>query len=371
MEKAELTLGELLGEFPSLFEAHNALTDGELQFFCQKASDVAHASPHDLLFIPDLATLRAIPEKARPCAAIVSSTISVEDLKIAKGLGIHFLRSKYVPISMAKIKSAHFAVSPSAGGQNKAGSGYIHSTAVVHPDAKISPSARVEAYAVIEKDCTIGERTWVGPHAHLQWGTTVGSDTHIWSHVFIGYQTSIGSRCQIRPHAVIGSEGYGFTFSKEHGHLRIPQTGCVIIEDDVEIGTFNSVDRATFHETRIGKGTKFDAHVHIAHNCQIGKHVLAAGDAMVAGSSTLGDYCVLGGSARVTDHVHVPAQTQIGGLGVVSKSVEKPGAYGGYPLQPVKDYLRTTATLLSLTRMRKEVDRILQHLGLESDRGKE
>jgi UDP-3-O-[3-hydroxymyristoyl] glucosamine N-acyltransferase len=357
-----LTLQKLQAEVPELLLPLDSLQDGEPTFTIECTADLKRAQPRCLLFIPDADGLSSIPDSALPCAALIPAKISESARAAARARGLHLVRANNLQLSLALIKQRYFDWTPFR--QNAPG---VHASAVIHPSAKISSTALVAAGAVIEAGCTVGERGWIGPNVHLSEGVQIGDDTWIWSNVFVGPFSQIGRRCRVHPNSVIGSEGYGFSFDPKLGHLRIPQTGIVVIEDDVEVGSLNTIDRAAFAETRVKRGTKLDAHVHIAHNCTVGQHVIMAGDAMIAGSVTLGDYVVMGGSARVTDHVSIPNQTQLGGLSVATKNLEKGGAYAGYPLQPVKDSMRTTANLLHLTRIRKEVDRILKHLGLGTE----
>lgn len=357
-----LTLQKLQSAFSELLLPLDPSQDGDGTFPIEGTADSKSALPRSVLFIPDAESLSAIPDLAIPCAAVVPAKMPESVRTAARARGIHLIRSQNLQLSLALIKQRYFDWSPAR--QTPAG---VHPSAVVHEKAKVSRSAMIAAGAVVDAGCVVGDRCWVGPNVHLSEGTQVGEDTWIWSNVFVGPHTQIGRRCRIRPNSVIGSEGYGFSFDPKLGHVRIPQTGIVVIEDDVEIGSLNTIDRAAFAETRVKRGAKLDAHIHIAHNCTIGQHVIMAGDAMVAGSSTLGDYVVMGGSARVTDHVNIPNQTQLGGLSVARKSLEQSGAYAGNPLQSVKDSLRTTANLIHLTRLRKEVERILKHLGLETE----
>ncbi|MBX9769071.1 MAG: UDP-3-O-(3-hydroxymyristoyl)glucosamine N-acyltransferase, partial [Bdellovibrionales bacterium] len=169
----------------------------------------------------------------------------------------------------------------------------------------------------------------------------------------------------VQPHSTIGSPGFGFATDQQGLHHPIPQIGFVQIDSDVSIGANCAIDRGTFGPTRIGSGTKIDNFAHIAHNCEIGKNCMITAGIIIAGSSKLGDWVVTGGSVRITDHVEIASKVQLGGNSAVTKDVPTAGAYGGHPLQPLKEYLRTTSSLPHLPEIRKTLNRILEKLNLE------
>ncbi len=187
----------------------------------------------------------------------------------------------------------------------------------------------------------------------IERGARIGADTLLHAQVFVGWGCQVGARCEIHPHTTLGSDGYSYAHDEQGNHYKIPQVGIVVIEDDVEIGANCAIDRAAFDTTRIGSGTKLDNLCHIAHNCQIGRNVLLTAGFFVAGSSTIGDNFICGGRSTVTDHVKICANVQVAGLCAITKSITEPGAYGGHPLQPMKHYLRTTASLPHLPEIRK------------------
>lgn len=228
----------------------------------------------------------------------------------------------------------------------------VDQTAEVHPEAYLSPGV------VIGPRSKIGKGTWIGANTVINNDVEIGENCTIHELVSIGSRTIIGDRSIIRPHTTIGGEGFGFAQTPEGKHLRIPQMGRVVLENDVEIGANCTVDRAAFSETRIGQGTKIDNISHIAHNCQIGQHCLLTGGFMVAGSSNLGNHVMTGGRVTVTDHVTVAAQVMIAGLSAVSKDITEKGTYGGHPLQNLQDYFKTTASLPKLPTLRREVTRL-------------
>lgn len=153
---------------------------------------------------------------------------------------------------------------------------------------------------------------------------------------------------------MIGGDGFGFSWDGVK-HCKIPQLGRVVIEDDVEIGCNSCVDRATLGETRVGKGTKIDNLVQVAHNTDIGAHVILVSQAGVAGSSTVGNGAVIAGQAAVSDHVNVGAGARVGGQSGVTKDVSPGATVFGTPARPIKDTMRELASLSQLPALRRQI----------------
>lgn len=230
-----------------------------------------------------------------------------------------------------------------------------------------TPSPLVSAHAHIHPTAQIGARTRIEAGVSIGAGARIGDDCHLHANVVIEDFCEVGHRCVLHAGTVIGSDGFGFTTDPQGRHHKIPQIGIVVLEDDVEMGANCAVDRATLGETRIGQGTKFDNLCHIAHNVKIGKHGLFAGGAMVAGSTTIGDHFMIGGGSLVTDHVTICDRVIIGGKAGVTKNITKPGAYTGYPLEPMKDALRTIQNLSHLTEMRQQLKQVAKRLGIPDE----
>ena len=241
----------------------------------------------------------------------------------------------------------------------------VHATAQIHPTAKLGKNVAIDAFAVIGADAHIGDHCLIGAHTVVESGAKIGASTILHPHVFIGASSELGQSCEVHPHTSIGSDGFGFAQSPDGKRHKIPQLGKVILENFVEVGSGCAIDRATLSETRIGEGSKFDNHCHVAHNCTIGKHNVFAAGFMIAGSSQIGDGCSFGGGCVVADHVKIGNQCHFGGLSGVHNDVLQPGVYAGYPLQPLKDNMRTMANLVRLTEMRKQLAQVQKHLKLD------
>lgn len=244
----------------------------------------------------------------------------------------------------------------------------IHPTAQVHKSAKLGKNVEIGAYCVIGQNAKIGDNCRIHSHVVIEHNTTIGTDSVILPHVFIGSATQIGNRCEIKPNTTIASEGYGFAHDEKNNHYRIPQRGIVVLEDDVYVGSNCTIDRATFEETRIGQGTKLDNMIHIAHNCKFGKNGLFAGGSIIAGSTVIGDNIMVGGDVAMSGHLNICDNVQIGGRSGITGDVKKPGPYSGYPLEPLKDSLKTLMALKHVSSLIKDVRRIKKHLNLSSDK---
>lgn len=189
---------------------------------------------------------------------------------------------------------------------------------------------------------------------------SIGADVTLHAQVFIGHKSSIGNRVELHAGVKIGADGYAYVTQKNGQHLKIPQVGVVVIEDDVEIGANSCIDRAALETTRIGAGTKIDNLVHIAHNCQIGKNCLITAGFMTGGSSHFGDGMIAGGHVTVKDHTHIGSGVILGGFSCVTGDLTEPGLYSGYPARPIAEAFRILATQAYLPEMRKMLKKLIR-----------
>jgi UDP-3-O-[3-hydroxymyristoyl] glucosamine N-acyltransferase len=339
------TCKDLLREFPQYLDSCMA---NESATFSEIAA-AERAGPRSLVFASNKKFLESA--LSGQASVVITSNKIWNDSLNAGNKGI--LLSSNVSLAQAAISTA---LTPRFPPRTKT----IHPTAFISESAKLGRDVTVGAFAFIGDHCTVGDRAYVGPHSVLEESSVVGSDTILWAQAYLGNKCRIGNECVLHPQVVIGSEGFGFAPNKEGRHFRIPHNGIVVVEDRVEIGAQCAIDRAVFEVTRIGQGTKFDNLVHIAHNCQVGHDCLLIGGTMLGGSSQLGNNVVIGGGTFVTDHAKVTNNVSIGGLSGVTNDINEPGLYGGYPIQPLKDYLRTTATMVHLVEMRKNINDLLK-----------
>jgi UDP-3-O-[3-hydroxymyristoyl] glucosamine N-acyltransferase len=231
----------------------------------------------------------------------------------------------------------------------------IHPSAVVarsadiHPTAYIGPHVTVEDGAVIKAGAVIDSGCFIGRKAE------VGEQTHLFANVSFHAGCRIGKRGIIQSGAVIGADGFGFAV--EGGvYIKIPQTGGVVIGDDVEIGSNTSIDRGALSDTVIEEGVKLDNQIQIGHNCHIGAHTAMAGCVGVAGSARIGKHCTFGGAAMVLGHLEIADNVHISSGTMVSRSVLEAGQYTGfYPLAKNAEWEKSAAIVRNLTSMREKI----------------
>lgn len=231
----------------------------------------------------------------------------------------------------------------------------IHETAVIHPSAKIGDGVQIGPLTVIDQNVVIHDNTKIGASCSIGPNTTIGKDSFLHPRVTIRENCQIGDRVVIQPGAIIGSCGFGFTTDSKGEHTKLNQIGNVIIEDDVEIGANTTIDRARFKSTKIGKGTKIDNLVQIAHGVVVGNHSIIVAQTGIAGSTEVGDHVVIGGQVAVNGHIKICKGTMLAARSGVSKSIKKPGKYGGYPLLPLNEYNRHQVLLSNIENYLKEI----------------
>ncbi|HAU28490.1 MAG TPA: UDP-3-O-(3-hydroxymyristoyl)glucosamine N-acyltransferase [Rhodospirillaceae bacterium] len=239
---------------------------------------------------------------------------------------------------------------------DNSGDGTLHPAAIIDKTASLGEGCTIEAGAVIGAHAHLGNRCHVHPNAVIGPHVEIGDDTVIGACASLSH-CLVGAKCRIFPGARIGQDGFGFAMDAA-GHIRIPQMGRVIIEDDVEIGANSCVDRGAGPDTMIAKGVRIDNLVQIAHNVQVGEFCVMAGQAGIAGSARLDSHVILGGQAGVTGHVKIGAGTLVAAKSAIMKDVPPKSRMMGIPARPDKDFLRQMATLarMSAKKGKKNTD---------------
>jgi UDP-3-O-[3-hydroxymyristoyl] glucosamine N-acyltransferase len=222
----------------------------------------------------------------------------------------------------------------------------IHQSASVHPEAELEEPVMVGPNASVGK-CRVGAGTHVMAGASIGDGAVVGKDCLFHPNSSLGYNCVAGDRVILQPNAVVGSDGFGYAHEGAKW-IKVPQLGNVVLKDDVEVGSNSAIDRGTLGVTTIGRGTKLDNIVHIAHNCTVGEDVVMAAGAMVAGSTTIGDRCVLAGQVGIAGHLNIQPDSRFAGDTVVLKNLPESGDYMGHPVMPKRKYLRLMRILRKL-----------------------
>lgn len=298
------------------------------------------AGKNDLSFLTQAGYL-AEAAKSAAAAILVGPEVHLEDRAL--------LRVKNPGLAMAEaIALFRPPSSPPSG---------VHPTVVVGQGCRIDDSVTIGPYAVIGDASVIGARGVIGAHAVLGERCTLGEDVMLHPHVVLYADTEVGDRAEIHAGVVLGADGFGYV-PHQGKHVKVPQAGRVVIEDDVEIGALSAVDRAVLEETRIGEGTKIDNLVQVGHNVRIGRGCMVCGQAGIAGSARLQDYVVVGGQSGVMGHHEIQTGTQIAGK---SMAMEQSGGgqIAGIPAVDIRKWRRQTVLLGRLGEMARRL-RVLE-----------
>lgn len=235
----------------------------------------------------------------------------------------------------------------------------IHGLALVAGNAEIANDVFIGAFVCIGENSSIGNGTQIRAGAKIGDNVKIGEHCVIHPNVFIEDNVTIGNRVILHAGVIIGADGFGYV-RDEQSHVKFPQIGTVIIEDDVEIGANSCVDRGALGATRIGAGTKIDNLVQIAHNVEIGKRVIIAALTGISGSVKIEDDVVLAGQVGIADHVKISAGAVIGAKSAVfpGKIIRPGGVWMGIPVQSLEDYKQQHALIKSLPRLKDEIKQL-------------
>jgi len=283
-----------------------------------------------------------------PPAAVVTTADMAEALKDVEGLGI---------VVSEDVKLAHAFMRQIFDDTDYREHEWprIHPTAVVHDSAQVPDSATVGPGAVIGRDVVLGERVVVQANAVIETGVAIGDDSLILAGVFVGRFCRVGMHVRLKPGCVIGAEGFGFARDADKHYHRIPQKGIVVIEDDVLISANVTIDRATYGETRIARGTKIDALCHVAHNVFIDEDCVLVAHTGISGSSRFGKRVIASGQTGVLDHKTIADDVVLVHRAGVTEDISEPGMYAAGPTQPFKEYVRNISVFKKLSDLLQRV----------------
>lgn len=245
----------------------------------------------------------------------------------------------------------------------------IHPTAVVDPRAEVHAEASVGALCVVGPGTRIGARSALHPRVVVGAECELGEDCELHPGVVLYPRVRLGARCILHAGAILGAEGFGFDPTPE-GWVKVPQCGTVVLEDDVEVGANSCIDRARFSATRIGRGTKIDNLTQVGHNVQVGHDSLLCAQVGVSGSTRLGSWVVMGGQSGANGHVEIGDRARIAGGSGVYATLEGGADYGGTPSRPLREHLRTAASLSKLPRLLERLRGLERRLRELEERGR-
>jgi UDP-3-O-[3-hydroxymyristoyl] glucosamine N-acyltransferase len=296
-----------------------------------------------------------------PASVLVVSDADA-DHEALEGAPQTILHSPSPELALALVAQTFF---PVAVNRQEFDGSRIHPSAVISESANIANDVVVGPNAVIGANVRVGAGCVIGANTTVEPDVVIGDHCHIHANVFIAHGTVMGKQCEIHPMTSLGTDGYGYAQDERFNHYRHVHYGRLVIEDDVHIGACVAIDRGHFADSVIGRGTKVDNHCHLAHNNRIGRNCLITAGFITAGTVVIGDNNVFGGRSGIVDHVTVGGNMQFAALSAIFKDIDQPGkAFGGHPLQPVNEYLKSYASIAHLPSIRKNVARIMRKLGM-------
>lgn len=328
--------------------------EGDATYVVASVAPLEEAGPKDLVFVR---SPRFADAFARCCAGAVIAPPGVATQ------GRPVIRSERPDFDFARAVALLVAPErPPAG---------VHPTAVVAPDARVDPSASIGPHAVVGARCVVGARTIVHSHVALYPDVRIGADCELHAGCVLREESELGDRVIVHAGASIGADGFGYTFDEAGHPAKIPQIGRVVIEDDAEIGALAAIDRATLGVTRIGRNAKIDDLCVVAHNCDVGAHVLLVGQSGLAGSTVIEEGAILMGQTGTAGHLRIGARAFLGGRTAVHKDVPAGAHLFGTPAMPERAWHRTMAALARLPDALRRLRAVERALGIRPPRGGE
>ncbi len=321
------TLGELA-------EIVGGIIVGDPSVVISGVGSIKEAKKGDITFVANPRYVALIDETS---ASAIITSMSIESASKP------IIRTKDASLAFAQVVSVFHPVEI----RHPKG---IHPAAIISKTAKIGKNAGIGPYVVIEDGAQVGDNTVIYAGCYIGKDSRIGSNCVIWANVSIRERVEIGNRVFIQSGAVIGSEGFGYAFVDGEYKL-IPQVGTVLIEDDVEIGANVTVDRARFDKTIIGKGTKIDNLVQIAHNVVIGKNCIIISQAGISGSTRLGNNVTIAGQAGLVGHINIGDGAMCAAQAGVTKDVPPNTIVSGYPASEHMESKRIVAHTQRLPKL--------------------
>lgn len=289
--------------------------DGEKQI--HQVATLAQAGAHDLSFLANPRYRKQL--RATAAGAVIVAPETLQECPVDAIVA----RDPYVAFAkIAALLNPPPAFEPGA-----------HPTAVVHPSARLAAGVHVGPHAVLGENVDVGAGTYIGPGCIVEDNVRIGVGGRLIARVTLCHGTQIGARVLVHPGVVIGSDGFGH--ANDGGRwIKVPQLGCVIIGDDVEIGANTTIDRGALEDTRIEDGVRLDNLIQVAHNVVIGAHTVVAACTGIAGSTKIGRHCAIGGAVGIVGHLEIADGVQLTAMSLVTRSIRAPGVYSsGAPLQ--------------------------------------
>jgi len=280
-----------------------------------------------------------------------------------------FFPEKETETTLIKVEDAYYAFSKvlefyNEVKNNKTGREQPH---FISSTAVIGSNEYIGAFAYIGENVTIGENVKIYPNVYIGDNVVVGNNCILFSGVKIYSESQIGNNCVIHSGVIIGSDGFGFAPNKEGSYNKVPQTGNVIIEDNVDIGYANTIDRATLGSTIIRKGVKLDNQIQIAHNVEIGENTVIAAQTGVSGSTKIGKNCMIGGQVGVAGHIKIGDNVKIGAQSGVTKNIKGNIAVMGTPAFEFSKFNKSYVYFRKLPDLVKTIHNLEKNINTQSE----
>lgn len=317
---------------------------GDSEQIVRGAASVGEAGPEQITFASDAAAIAAA-QQSKAGAVIVPND--------APDVGRPMIRVDNPRLAFAMVleQFAPPVETPTT----------IDETARIAGDVILGRGTVVGAYAVIGPGTRLGENVCIHPGVYIGRNVTVGDETIMYPGVIVLDRVTIGRRVVLHPGAVIGSDGFGYV-PVDGYHRKVPQIGTVVIEDDVEVGVNSAVARATVGTTRVGRGTKLDGFVYVAHNASVGENVIVAGMSALAGSAVVDDEVTLAGQTGVIGHLRVGRGSVVAARGLVASDLPPGSFVSGFPARPHAENMRIIAAQRRVPELLKTVARLEKRL---------
>lgn len=313
--------------------------EGDPEIEISAVATIEEASNGELTFLSN-------PKYSKKFAATRASAAIVDE-NFSSPIKIALLRHRNPYLAFARAIELFYNPAPIEPG--------IHPTAVVDPTARIGTNCSIGAHVVIGRDVQIGDHSVIYPNCTIYPGARIGSHVTIHSNCTVREYVVIGDRCILQNNVVIGGDGFGYAKQDDGSWYKIVQSGTVVLEEDVEVGSGSTIDRATVGETRIKRGAKIDNLVMIGHACVVGENSLLCGQVGLAGSSKIGKNVTLAGQVGVAGHLtvgdNVVATAQTG----IPNSIEAGRTVSGYPAMDNRLWLKASTIFQKLPEMYKEL----------------
>ncbi len=317
---------------------------GNPQCSIASVASITEAEEGQITFIGNSKYARLLPT-TRASAVIVPPELEVPE-------GINALVHDSPSMAFVRVTSLFFP--PPAGGMKG-----ISEKACLGENVHLGEGVCIEEYAVVAEGVAIGDNTHISPFVYIGKDTQIGTDCLIYPNVCIREQTLIGNRVTIHSGSVIGADGFGYV-AVNGKHVKIPQTGTVCIEDDVEIGANVTIDRARFEKTVIGSGTKIDNLVMIAHNVKVGDDSVIVAQVGISGSTEIGRNVILAGQAGLVGHIKIGDRARVTAQAGVTKNVPPGATVSGTPARPLDQERKAVAAMYRIPQLLREVQALRQ-----------